>query len=93
MEGDVSYLVIGCAFKVHRHFGPGLFESVYERALMHELKKAGMQVQSQVPIEVVYDGEVLGEAFNLYYSYLVKIAKPKKFPAQGNAIFASQSYS
>ena len=33
--------IIGCAMKVHRTLGPGFLESVYEKALVHELGKAG----------------------------------------------------
>ena len=63
MEEDVSYQVIGCAYKIHSALGAGLYESVYERALMHEFKKMGIKAENQVPIEVIYDGESLGEAY------------------------------
>lgn len=41
--------------KVHTALGPGLLESAYEACLAHELKKAGLSVQSQVGLPVVYD--------------------------------------
>jgi len=34
--------------------GPGLLESAYEAALLHELRQAGLQVQNQVPLPMVY---------------------------------------
>jgi GxxExxY protein len=54
-ENDLSYLIRGAAFKVHSALGPGLLESVYEVALMHELKKIGLEVRNQVGIPFVYD--------------------------------------
>ena len=36
----LSYQVLGCAMNVYQHFGPGLLESVYQRALMIELDNA-----------------------------------------------------
>jgi GxxExxY protein len=41
--------------------GFGFLESVYERCLLIELKKAGIQADSQAPITVRYDEEVVGE--------------------------------
>ena len=38
-ENDLATTIIGCAMMVHRHFGPGLMESVYEACLCHELAK------------------------------------------------------
>ncbi|MGK7296746.1 MAG: GxxExxY protein [Candidatus Wenzhouxiangella sp. M2_3B_020] len=52
----LSGRAIGCALEVHRALGPGLLESAYEQCLVHELKIAGMHVQRQVPISIVYKG-------------------------------------
>ena len=53
--------IIGCAMKVHRTLGPGFLESVYENAFAHEMRKAGLRVECQVPIQVYYDGVVVGD--------------------------------
>jgi len=53
--------VIGCAMAVHRALGPGFLESVYHNALAHELRKAGLEVESKKPLKVTYDGVVVGE--------------------------------
>lgn len=53
--------IIGCAFKVANSLGPGFLEKVYENALAHELRKAGLAVRQQQPIQVIYDGVVIGE--------------------------------
>jgi GxxExxY protein len=53
--------IIGCAYRVYNKMGFGFLESVYEKCLMIELKKAGLVAESQVPIRVIYEGEVVGE--------------------------------
>lgn len=53
---DSAEKVIGCAIAVHRALGPGLFESVYEPCLAHEMGKAGLRFQRQVLLLLIYDG-------------------------------------
>jgi GxxExxY protein len=53
--------IIGCAYRVYNKMGFGFLESVYEKCLMIELKKAGLVAESQVPIKVTYDGEDVGD--------------------------------
>jgi len=53
--------VIHCAFTVSNALGCGFLEKVYENALAHELRKAGLQVQQQLGITVCYDGVTVGE--------------------------------
>ena len=43
-ENEVSENIIGAAIEVHRHFGPGLVEQVYEESLCHELTLRGVPV-------------------------------------------------
>lgn len=64
LENDISYEIRGAAFEVYNELGPGLFESVYEAAMIHELSD-GMHVQSQVSIPVIYKGEDLNMGFKL----------------------------
>jgi GxxExxY protein len=52
--------IIGAAIEVHRRLGPGFLESVYEKALIIELKKRGLTVQDQMEVIIVYDGEEVG---------------------------------
>lgn len=65
MADSLSYAVIGCAMEVYKTLGPGLLESVYEKALLLELRAEGFNVKSQVPIEIFYKGESLGEGLRL----------------------------
>ena len=53
--------IIGCAYAVGRTLGSGFLEKVYENALNHELCKAGLTVRSQWPIQVLYDGVLVGD--------------------------------
>jgi GxxExxY protein len=55
--------IIGRAFNVSNGLGAGFVEKIYENALAHELRKAGMEVQQQYPIRVKYDGVLVGEFF------------------------------
>ena len=57
----LSEKIIGGAFNVSNSLGPGFLEKVYENALAHELRKAGLDVRQQFPVDVVYDGVVVGE--------------------------------
>ena len=53
---SLTYKIIGCAMEVYKQLGPGLLESVYEQALIHELKLNDIPVDSQVEIKVNYKG-------------------------------------
>jgi len=62
-DDNLTEKIIGCAYKVHNTLGPGFLEKVYENALRIELQKLGLSVKQQEPIEVVYDGQVVGEYY------------------------------
>src|SRR5688572_21324669 len=51
----ITELIIGCAIKIHKKLGPGLLESTYLTCLCYELDKAGLIVQQQVPLPLIYD--------------------------------------
>ncbi len=52
--------IISCAFQVANALGHGFLEKVYENALAHELRKAGLRVDQQHGLEVHYDGVLVG---------------------------------
>lgn len=66
-DDDLTHKIIGCAYKVHNKLGFGFLEKVYENALRVELQKLGLRVKQQEPIEVIYEGQVVGE----YYADLL----------------------
>jgi GxxExxY protein len=45
---ELTFKVIGCAIEVHKHLGPGLLESVYEKCCMKELTLQGIAFRNQV---------------------------------------------
>ena len=58
---NASEKIIGAAYTVANVLGCGFLEKVYENALAHELRKRGMRVGQQTPINVFYDGVLVGE--------------------------------
>lgn len=58
---ELTEIVIGCAFQVANESGVGFLERVYENSLAHELRKAGLNVCQQIPIQVRYDGVIVGD--------------------------------
>lgn len=61
--GDLTYKIIGLAMRVHRHLGPGLLESIYEKCLCHELARAEIPFQRQASLPVTYDDVELDGAY------------------------------
>ena len=53
-ENELSYIIRGCVFDVYNQLGPGLLESVYEKALAHELQTKHLEVKSQIGIPIQY---------------------------------------
>jgi len=62
---EISSQILGAAFKVHTSIGPGVLESVYQSCLHHELRKAGLRVEAQVSLPVLYDGLKLDSGFRI----------------------------
>ena len=54
--GELSYRIIGCAIEVHKHLGPGLLESVYEKCFKKELSIQSLEFKSQILIPLDYKG-------------------------------------
>jgi GxxExxY protein len=55
-ENRIAREVVDAALKLHRHFGPGIYESVYEPVLVYELKKRNLTTRQQTPVPLIYDG-------------------------------------
>jgi GxxExxY protein len=58
---NLTERIIGCAIEVHRHLGPGLLESAYERAMCVELADSGLCFECEVLLPVVYKGRTVGD--------------------------------
>ena len=59
-SSELTEKVIGCAYRVSNILGCGFLEKVYENALAHELRKAGLRVAQQQRVQVIYDGVEVG---------------------------------
>src|SRR5579864_3767776 len=55
-EHEISHDIIKAGLKVHSVLGPGLLESTYKACLAYELRKAGLDVKTEVELPVIYDG-------------------------------------
>lgn len=57
----LAHAVIGAALEVHRRLGAGLDESLYRGAMCIELRKRGIDFICEMPVDVLYDGQVIGQ--------------------------------
>ena len=62
-DDPLTYGIIGCAIQVHKRFGPGLREDVYDDCMCRALRNASLQFIRQPRIKIPFEGEVL----NRYY--------------------------
>ena len=65
ISSEYTHRILACAYAVHTALGPGLLESIYEKALAHELTLNGFNVETQVPVKIVYRGLELGHDLKL----------------------------
>ena len=56
---ELTYKIIGCAIEVHKHLGPGLLESVYEKCFARELVLQGIEYKTQLLVPLEYKGLLL----------------------------------
>jgi GxxExxY protein len=62
---ELTYKVIGCAIEVHKHLGPGLLESVYEKCFLRELEIRGIAYNKQLWVPLHYKGLDLNSELRL----------------------------
>ena len=58
---DLIKVIIQCAYNVRTHLAAGFLESVYQKALLIELREKGIHADSETPINVYYKDEIVGE--------------------------------
>ncbi len=63
LHEEITSQIIAAFYAVYNKLGYGFLEKVYENALILELRKSGLKVQEQVPIQVCYEGQPIGEYF------------------------------
>jgi GxxExxY protein len=64
-ENRIAKDVVDAALKLHKHFGAGVYENVYETTLTYQLKKRGFSPRNQIPVPLVYDGIAFDVAFKM----------------------------
>ncbi len=57
---EIREKIIGCAYRVYNKMGFGFLESVYEKCLILELEKQGLNIEAQKPITVFYENTPVG---------------------------------
>lgn len=62
-ENEISKIIVDVCYKIHSTLGAGLFESVYERILVIELKERGLQIERQKTIPVIWEGRKIEKGF------------------------------
>ncbi|RLD71495.1 MAG: GxxExxY protein [Bacteroidetes bacterium] len=65
IENEISKKIIGCAIEVHKQLGPGLLESAYQECLYYELKQAGLYVQKEKSMPIVYKDIKLDHGYRI----------------------------
>ncbi|WP_269226249.1 GxxExxY protein [Flavobacterium eburneipallidum] len=61
----LSYKIIGLAIEVHRQLGPGLLESAYQQCLFYEIKKAGLKVEKEITLPIIYKEIQLDQGYRI----------------------------
>lgn len=69
LDENLTYEVIGAAMEVHSILGPGLLESLYQKALVKELLLRGHRVKTECPVLLEYKKEIISD--NLRMDLLV----------------------
>ena len=60
LHSDLTQKIIGCAYKIYNKMGHGYLESVYEKCMLIELDRIGLNAEAQKPIKVFYEGQAVG---------------------------------
>lgn len=64
-ENKISNLIIGKAIEVHKSLGPGLLESAYKECLFYELNAAGLFVEKEKPLPIIYKSVRLDHGYRI----------------------------
>ncbi len=63
LHEDVTEIIIKASFEVLNELGAGFLESVYQKSLVIAIRQLGLEVETQVPLEVMFRGESVGKFF------------------------------
>ncbi|RLD40139.1 MAG: GxxExxY protein [Bacteroidetes bacterium] len=60
-HSEITGLILKAFFKVYNTLGYGFLEKVYENAMLIELRTLGLKCSNQLPVEVFYDDQIVGD--------------------------------
>ncbi|HOV10825.1 MAG TPA: GxxExxY protein [Bacteroidales bacterium] len=89
-DNMITEKILNCAFKVHTNLGPGLLESSYKECLFYELNKAGLFVEKEKPLPLIYEEVVLECGYRLDLLVENKIVVEIKSVDQVNDVHTAQ---
>ena len=89
-ENELSHVVIGLALEVHTALGPGLLERSYQECLYHKISKAGIIVEKQMAISLVFEEVRLECGYRLDLLVENKLVVEIKSVLEMNEIYFAQ---
>ncbi|KAF5056095.1 PD-(D/E)XK nuclease superfamily protein [anaerobic digester metagenome] len=89
-ENEIAKEIWSISFDIHQKLGPGIFESVYEEILAHELLKAGIAFERQKLIPVTWDTLTIPGAFRIDFLLEKKVILELKSVEQLSAVHKKQ---
>ena len=90
IEAKLTEQIIGAAIEVHKHWGPGLYEEIYEKSLCHELRLRNISCENQVFLPLIYKGERIGDDLRLDLIVQAKVIVEAKAVKQLEPIHEAQ---
>ena len=90
IEDKLTEQIIGAAIEVHKHWGPGLYEEIYERSMCVELQLRKISFENQLSLPLIYKGERVGDDLRLDFVVQHKVVVEFKAVAQLEAIHEAQ---
>ena len=89
-DNELTYEIRGAIFAVYNELGPGLLESVYEEALVYELKQRGLDVARQVEVPIIYKGSEFKTPLRLDLLVNDQVIVELKSVEEMKSVFAKQ---
>jgi len=90
IEDELTEQIIGAAIEVHKHWGPGLYEEIYEKSMCVELRLRSLSFENQLSLPLIYKGERVGNDLRLDFVVQKKVVVELKAVNQLEAIHEAQ---
>ena len=81
-ENEIAHIIVGSALEVHKALGPGLLESAYQESLAYKIKQAGIFVEKEKSMPLVFEG------MHLECGYRIDLLVEKKVVVEVKSIDA-----